>query len=120
MFSGAEHELLKSGVRKRGELITSEDVIEELVEVIDRKFPNKAFLVKEFLKLSEVRAIRKNSCEKLVEQQKVRDPEDRHVLAAAKAARCVLLVTGDDDLLSLKRDGSTRIVTTKEALRELV
>ncbi len=118
VFSGSEHTLLKLGTRKQFELITSEDVIEELVEVIDRKFPEKAFLVKEFIKLAEIRAIRRKDYEKLVEMQKVRDAEDKHVLAAALAAKCSLLVTGDKDLLTLKKLAGIRIITTKEALKD--
>lgn len=116
VFSGPEHELLKHGIRKQFELVTSEDVIGEIVEVINRKFPEKAFLVKEFLKLAEIKTIQRKYYEKLVEKQKVRDAKDRHVLAAAIAAKCDFLVTGDKDLLVLKKHGRLAIQTTKGIL----
>lgn len=116
VFSGPEHQLLKLGIRKQFELVTSEDVIEEIVEVINRKFPEKAFLVKEFLQLAEIKVIRRKDYGKLVERQKVRDAEDKHVLAAAFAAKSDVLVTGDKDLLVLKKHGQIAIRTTKELL----
>lgn len=48
-----------------------------------------------------------------------RDAKDDYLLALAKAAKADLLVTGDDDLLVLKKYGKTRIVTPSALLREL-
>ncbi|HMQ76046.1 MAG TPA: putative toxin-antitoxin system toxin component, PIN family [Flavobacteriales bacterium] len=39
-----------------------------------------------------------------------RDPKDDYLLALAKAAKADLLVTGDDDLLVLKKHGKTRVI----------
>jgi putative PIN family toxin of toxin-antitoxin system len=39
-----------------------------------------------------------------------RDPKDDYLLALAKAAKADLLITGDDDLLVLKKHGKTRIL----------
>ena len=44
----------------------------------------------------------------------LRDPEDLPVLAAAVAAKCALLVTGDKDLLVLKEFSGVEIVTARE------
>ena len=48
-----------------------------------------------------------------------RDPDDDHVLACALGARADLIVTGDSDLLTLKRFEQIPIVTAAEALRIL-
>lgn len=48
-----------------------------------------------------------------------RDAKDDFLLALAKAAKADLLVTGDHDLLVLKKHGGTRIVTPGELLRAL-
>jgi len=40
-----------------------------------------------------------------------RDPEDDKFIRCAKAGKCAWLVSGDDDLLSLKRIGKTSILS---------
>ncbi len=49
-----------------------------------------------------------------------RDPDDDRVLAVAMAANVDLIVSGDDDLLSLRRHNSIRIVGPAEALRLII
>ena len=51
--------------------------------------------------------------------QIVRDPDDDHVLACALTARADLIVTGDDDLLTLNAYQDIPIVTAAEALRRI-
>lgn len=45
-----------------------------------------------------------------------RDPDDDHVLACALAAEATLVVSGDDDLLSLGRFRDIPILAAREAL----
>ncbi len=45
-----------------------------------------------------------------------RDPDDDHVLACALAAEATLIVSGDDDLLSLGRFRGIPILAAREAL----
>lgn len=51
--------------------------------------------------------------------QIVRDPDDDHVLACALAAQADLIITGDDDLLTLKTYQDIPIVAAAEALRKI-
>ena len=44
------------------------------------------------------------------------DPEDDHVLATAAYSQAEYLITGDKQLLSLARHGSTQIISPREAL----
>ncbi|MBI5553942.1 MAG: putative toxin-antitoxin system toxin component, PIN family [Candidatus Diapherotrites archaeon] len=118
VYFGPEHQLLKKGVLRKVGLVTSEDVMEELVEVISRKFPGKSALVKEFLSVIEITIIGKTEYYTRIGEMVVRDPKDRHVLAAAWAAQCKVIVTGDRDLLSLTSYRNIRIITTTQALRE--
>ena len=45
-----------------------------------------------------------------------RDPEDDKFIRCAQAGKCARLVTGDDDLLSLKRVGKVAILSPAEFL----
>lgn len=45
-----------------------------------------------------------------------RDPEDDKFIRCAQAGKCVRLVTGDDDLLSLKRVGKVTILSPAKFL----
>lgn len=49
----------------------------------------------------------------------IRDPDDDEVIACALTAECELIVSGDDDLLSIKRHKEIRILTPTELLLEL-
>ncbi|OYV74171.1 MAG: putative toxin-antitoxin system toxin component, PIN family [Deltaproteobacteria bacterium 21-66-5] len=50
------------------------------------------------------------------EQRWCRDPADDSFIRCAKAGKCVRLITGDDDLLSLKRVGKVAILSPAEFL----
>ena len=55
--------------------------------------------------------------EPLSAEVKCRDPEDQKFLDCATGGRADFLVTGDRDLLEIKRLGRTRIVTAGELVR---
>lgn len=57
VFSGKEHLLLKSASAHGIVLVTSDDVLGEVGEVIRRKFPRQAALADEFVRLAEFRVI---------------------------------------------------------------
>jgi uncharacterized protein len=100
-------------------LHTSLTLVAELAEVIGRgKFARRirhanlsaARLVEDYRRLSV-----------LVEPQPLpapvsRDADDDHVLACALAAEAALIISGDDDLLSLGTFRDIRILTAREAL----
>jgi putative PIN family toxin of toxin-antitoxin system len=47
-----------------------------------------------------------------------RDPKDNFLLSLSKDGKATLLITGDKDLLDLKRFGRTHIITLKKYLTE--
>jgi putative PIN family toxin of toxin-antitoxin system len=89
-------------------LVTSEVVLRELRKTLRVKLrlPTETVVaIEEFLRENEV--VPKPSAPSDV---KVRDADDRWVLASAVAARADLLVTGDRDLLTLGGRSPLRIV----------
>lgn len=100
-------------------LHTSLTLLAELAEVIGRgKFARRIL----HANLSAVRLVEDyRRLAVLVEPQPLpapvsRDPDDDHVLACALAAEVTLIVSGDDDLLSLDRFRDIHILTAREAL----
>ena len=118
VFKGYEHEVMKLAAKKKAELITSEDVLQEVLGVLQRKFPSKAYLIEEFLKLSEIKIITKTNYRKLIEHQNIENKEDLHVLAAAIASNSEQLVTGDKQLLELKTYKGIKIVRSTQLLSQ--
>lgn len=106
--------------KKRFTLITSAWQLEEF------RRASRYERVKKFLKPTEagnlVNGLKQHASvlTELPEVDLSRDPQDNPVIAMAIAGRADYLVTGDRrGLLSLKRVGSTRIVTAAEFLKTL-
>ena len=104
---------------ERFEIYTSYDQLAELLDVVERpKF-------RKFFSLAEARALVADftliaECIEVTTDPPTvcRDPKDDHLLALAKAARAHYLVTGDSDLLVLKKHGRTQIVKPAAFRRE--
>jgi len=95
-------------------LLSSNELIEELTEVIARpKF-------QQVMNLDRVEALLQNlrlSTERITITslpEKSRDKKDNFLLAMAELGHSDYLVTGDHDLLVLKKHGSAIIVTPSE------
>ena len=105
--------LLVRARRGECELTLSTDIIKEFERILRKKFS---------LSQSEISDVRKVLAEATEEvRQKVnpiapvcRDPDDDRILACAREARADYIVTGDEDLLVLKRYGAIRIVTPRD------
>lgn len=94
----------------------SDYVIDELRSIYARKSPQKLATLDAFLAAmaSEVEIVLTPD-EELAEEDDVRDPADRPVLRAARAAGTDVLLTGDKDLLESGVE-SPRILTPREFL----
>lgn len=99
-----------------GALALSEPIIQELAEVVLRKFPNDprvtGFIrdLRGFALLVEPALLPRNVC---------RDPDDAVVLGTAVAARATVLVSGDKDLLTLARFRRIRILSPRACVEWL-
>ena len=98
LFRGASHALLQAAMRGELDLVTSEGLLDELHEVLVRKFSFSSRVA------GQIRRELDGPAE-IVEPQEIpdicQDPDDNQVLAAAKAGGADHIVTGDQDLLDL-------------------
>lgn len=118
MFSGLERAILLSGFRLKHTLVISQDVREEALAVLGRKFPRLRQEAEEALSLLRLEVVPRNAYEgALNDFPDLRDPKDAHVLAAAFASGCDAVVTGDRDLLELQEVKGVRILRPAELRR---
>ena len=99
-------------------LIFSEELIDEIIEVTQRiKF-------RRYFKLDDVESLmlkiksRALFIEVTSEITKCRDPKDNFLLSLSLDGNATHLLTGDNDLLILKRFGQTKILKITEYLDE--
>lgn len=118
-WHGAPHALLE---RVRGgelTLVMSTALLDEVTDVLNRpKFDSVLVRSKTSLSrtLDELRRLAEIVEAPPLPQPVCRDADDDAILAAAIAAQADLVISGDDDLLSLKQYRSIPILTPAEAL----
>lgn len=112
---GLCREVVHRAVRMRI-LASSGPLMDELEVTLKRKFritPATAAFLRIFrthVRLAEPRALPESVC---------RDADDDLVLATAVAAQATMIVTGDDDLLVLRRYAEIEILTPRRFLERL-
>ncbi len=100
--------------KKKVKLVFSEELLTEFIEVVKRPKLSKYFQHKDLEQLIEI-----------IDQYAVfysvnstieicRDEKDNFLLALAKASKANFLITGDNDLLVLKKFENTEIITIAE------
>ena len=112
---GNEARVLEEALAGRVRLLASLETLDEFQETVSKpKFQ---------LSPSEVLAVFQlivSTCEIILAprkaQVKCRDPDDQKFLDCAVAGRAQFLVTGDRDLLTMRRVGRTKIVTAAELI----
>jgi len=116
---GSSAKLLDAWERKRFTLAACDALVAELREVAARPF----FRARLRASLAELLAagIRdfSFSCQDLATGPVAPDPKDSYLLALAEASQADFLVTGDKELLSLRRHKSTRIITAVAMIEAL-
>ena len=119
LWRGPPHALLEQLRAGAMTLVSSPALLAELADVIGRaKFD--AILVQSNTSreraLAEVRQLADVVEPSPLPQPVCRDPDDDHVLALALAAKAELIVSGDNDLLSMKSFENIAIVAPAEAV----
>jgi len=116
---GAPAKLLDAWERKAFTLVASDVLIAEFSEVAARPF----FRARLRASAAELLAadLRDFSfyCRDLPSGPIAPDPKDSYLLALAEASQAEFLVTGDKELLSVKRHKSTRIITSAALIEVL-
>jgi len=101
------------GSQAECELILSTDIIQEFERILHRKFsvsPSEISDAKKVLAEATLEVCRLVSGIEPV----CRDPDDDKILACAQQVNADYIVTGDEDLLVIKRYGAIQIVTPRE------
>lgn len=103
------------------EVLTSSGILEELYDVIDRVVRSTKGGVDQLEAAAMRRRLKINTTRILIVSSvhESRDDKDNKYLACAKDGQADYLVSGDKDLLSLNKFGTTRIVSPKEFVEEL-
>ncbi|MFI4941469.1 MAG: putative toxin-antitoxin system toxin component, PIN family [Burkholderiales bacterium] len=122
LWHGAPHTLLNQVRTGTIELMMSRTLFDEFAEVIARrKFAailQRTTRTPERL-LSELHALAEMVAAPPLPLPVCRDPDDDAVLACALAAHADLIVSGDDDLLTLKEFQHIPIVTAAQAMQRI-
>jgi len=100
-------------------LIFSKELIEEFIEVASRPKFKKFFNNQDIEKLLEKFDLYGKLVDISSDIQDCRDIKDNFLLNLAVDGKADFLVTGDDDLLVLKRIKHTKIITFKELIKHL-
>src|SRR3989338_5494796 len=99
-------------------LVSSESLLNEFREVLlDKKFTSLTDQeVRNLTIIIKINALIVNPTHKI---QACRDPEDNKILEAAVSSNADFIVTGDKDLLTIKKIKNTIIITPKEFIHKL-
>lgn len=110
---GVCHELLEHCVL-RHVLFTSEFILDETHEKLIEKFGYPSELAGETVSVlrSRMRVVTPSK----LESQVCRDPDDDNILAAAVSGNCDCIITGDKDLLVLKKYEGVEIFRPRDFL----
>lgn len=118
--SGVPAKLIEAWLDRRFILVSHSIQLDELRDVSRRNKIRALVKPVEVGRMVNQIGVLADMPERLPPVEKSRDPLDDFLLALCEAGQADLLVTGDkNDLLSLKRHGSTRIVTAAQISREL-
>ena len=113
-FSAFDHIISNTNLK----LLFSSQLLEEFIEVAGRPKFKKYFSPTD---LEELLFQMKNHGEFIIVTSSTnicRDPKDNFLLSLSKDGKASHLITGDKDLLDLKRFGRTKIITLTKYLSE--
>jgi putative PIN family toxin of toxin-antitoxin system len=117
VYNGNELKTIFRSLEEGHALVISEHIEEEILRVMLDKFPEHSRLFHEFISLAGFEIVQKEKyINKINDYKIVRDKHDRHVLACASSTKCELIITGDKDLLTLKKYDNVQIIKAKDLI----
>lgn len=102
---------------KEIKILFSQELLDELIEVIQRPKFKKYFNLKDVTSLLEELRGRSVFVEVVSNMEICRDEKDDFLLALAQDGKATHLITGDNDLLVLKKYRQTLILTIEDYLQ---
>ena len=115
-FGGKPKELLELLVSHSLEAFASTEIITEYHETIEElcnRYPDKPENLPLSIIIGAMKLIEPSSTINIC-----RDPDDDKFIECAVEAKCLYIVSGDKDLLSLERYGKVQIVTVSEFFKQ--
>jgi uncharacterized protein len=116
---GPPAQLLEAWERKKFIVVASEALIAELRDVTSRPFFQARFRLSTIELLAAGLQDLSEFCADPPQEVVAPDAKDSFLLALAEANHADFLVTGDKELLALKRHGPTRIITPTAMIQVL-
>ena len=113
LFGGNPEKVLKSWTRNEFILCISPELQTEIINTLEGKFKATEDYINKLL------TDLKTHSQKFIPQTKislVRDPKDNFLLELAEEAKADFIITGDKDLLILKKYKNTKVISVKEFL----
>jgi putative PIN family toxin of toxin-antitoxin system len=99
-------------------ILFSQELIEEFIEVANRPKFKKYFTPEDLAQILEHIRLQMEFIEVTSTTDLCRDAKDNFLLCLAKDGAATHLITGDKDLLTLRRFGRTVILTMREYLKD--
>ena len=97
-------------------LLFSQELLDEFIEVAKRPKFKRYFALEDLQQLFESISNRAKFIHVTTASDACRDPKDNFLLSLAKDGKATHLLTGDKDLLELKKHGRTKILTISQYL----
>ena len=111
-FGGEPRRILESVLQKEFDAFATTEIVEEYQEIVDEMIDRKQGKLRKDILFPLIKSLNIITAKSKVEI--CRDPDDNKFLGCAKDSGALYIVSGDKDLLVLKKFIKTRIVTARE------
>ena len=116
-FGGKPYQLLRYIMEGRVKVVASKEIVDEYEEIVlrlKRKYPAVSTMIPFKDILSRFEIIRVSS-----DIHVSRDPDDDKFISCAVDGKCIYIVSGDNDLLSVGNYGNIEILTVVDFLHRI-